>query len=197
MQKFLEKVPLRFNDVTVTDAGINTDEFLRAAQGVVMLFDELGSAAFMPVKSDIEGNINKVRTKFLTNPLQFDTLEKIIYAEAGTKDRTATQGLLWLKRGLDFTAKGIARNIADMSEELSDSFTDAYTKTLKEFHNFIIKGVFSMAMKACPARNDFYAKLGGSYNDVVGDLRPWVDALQNLVDKLSDFYRKGSYDKGL
>ncbi|KAJ1648516.1 hypothetical protein J3B02_000137 [Coemansia erecta] len=197
MPKFLDKVPFRFNDVTVTDAGINTDEFLRAAQGVVMLFDKLGSAAFLPVKSDIEGNINKVRTKFLISPLQFDTLEKIIYAEAGTKDRTATQGLLWLKRGLDFTAKGIARNIANSSEELSDSFTDAYAKTLKEFHNFIVKGVFNLAMKACPARNDFYAKLGGSYEDIVGDLRVWVDALQKLVDQLSEVYRKGAYDKGL
>ncbi|KAJ1813638.1 hypothetical protein LPJ75_003102, partial [Coemansia sp. RSA 2598] len=185
MQRFLDRVPFKFNDVAVTDAGINTDEFLRAAQGVVMLFDELGSAAFLPVKSDIEGNIGKVRAKFLTNPLQYDTLEKIITAEAGTKDRTATQGLLWLKRGLDFTAKGIARNIAQPGEELSESFTEAYRLTLKEFHNFIIKGVFNMAMKACPARKDFYAKLGGSYEDIVDDLRVWVDALQKLVDSLS------------
>ncbi|KAJ1960915.1 hypothetical protein GGI12_003541 [Dipsacomyces acuminosporus] len=200
MATFVERVPRRFNSVTVTDAGINTKEFLEAASGVVMLFDELGSTAFAPVKSDMNGNITKVRTKLESNPAEFDTLEKIILSEAGTKDRTATQGLLWLKRqcrGLEFTALGVSKNLANTNEELTTSFTEAYGKTLKQYHNFVVKGVFSLAMKACPYRKDFYEKLGGNNDQVFADLKVWVDALQQQLNQLNVFYAKGAYDKGL
>ncbi|KAJ1938399.1 hypothetical protein FBU59_004452 [Linderina macrospora] len=197
MATFVERVPLRFNNVTITDAGINTKEFLDAASGVVMLFDELGSTAFAPVKSDISGNIAKVKAKLDSDPAKYDTLEKIILAEAGSKDRTATQGLLWLKRGLEFTALGLSKNLATPSEELSKSFTDAYQATLKQFHNFVVKGVFNLAMKACPYRKDFYVKLGGDNDAVYGELKVWVDALQAQLNQLNVFYAKGSYDKGL
>ncbi|KAI8320998.1 glycolipid transfer protein [Martensiomyces pterosporus] len=197
MATFVERVPRRFNDVAVTEAGINTKEFLEAASGVVMLFDELGSAAFGPVKSDINGNITKVRAKLESGPAEFDTLEKIVLAEAGTKDRTATQGLLWLKRGLEFTALGVSRNLANANEELTVSFTEAYGKTLKQYHNFVVKGVFNLAMKACPYRKDFYEKLGGDNEQVYADLKVWTDSLQQQLNQLSVFYAKGAYDKGL
>ncbi|KAJ2051924.1 hypothetical protein GGH13_008555, partial [Coemansia sp. S155-1] len=67
MSTFVERVPLRFEQVTTDETGINTAEFLDAARGVVMLFDELGSAAFVAVKSDISGNIDKVQAKYDTD----------------------------------------------------------------------------------------------------------------------------------
>ena len=36
---------------------INTTQFLEAAESLTTLFDVLGSAAFKPVKSDMQGNI--------------------------------------------------------------------------------------------------------------------------------------------
>ena len=49
-----------FADVSVDSAkdnAINTTEFLEAAESLTTLFDVLGSTAFKPVKSDIQGNI--------------------------------------------------------------------------------------------------------------------------------------------
>lgn len=49
-----------FADVTISADGeqkINTTEFLAAAESLTSLFDVLGSVAFKPVKSDMEGNI--------------------------------------------------------------------------------------------------------------------------------------------
>ncbi|KAJ2379183.1 hypothetical protein IW150_000342 [Coemansia sp. RSA 2607] len=196
MTSFISRVPRKFSDVDFEN-GIDTVQFIEAATGVVMLFDELGSAAFTVVKSDISGNIEKIRTKHASNPAEFSTLQKIVLAEAGTKDRTATQGLLWLKRGLEFTAEGISRNLENKSDELSKSFTEAYEKTLKQFHNFIVKGVFNVAMMACPARADFYKKLGDSEEAVTPGLQEWVQALQNLLRILNAFYEQGNYGKGL
>ena len=39
------------------DNAINTTQFLEAAESLTTLFDVLGSAAFKPVKSDMQGNI--------------------------------------------------------------------------------------------------------------------------------------------
>ncbi|KAJ1654700.1 hypothetical protein GGF44_005234, partial [Coemansia sp. RSA 1694] len=183
--------------VTTDKAGINTAEFLDAARGVVMLFDELGSTAFLAVKTDISGNINKVQAKYDSDKAAFNTLEKIVLAEAGTKDRTATQGLLWLKRGLEFTAQGLSRSLSNAAEELVDSFRQAYEVTLKPLHGFVVKAVFNVAMAACPYRKTFYEKMGGDNDAVRKDLQVWVDALQKHLDLLNDLYRKGAYDKGL
>ncbi|KAJ2683836.1 hypothetical protein IWW39_005274 [Coemansia spiralis] len=197
MSTFVDRVPRKFEQVTVDEAGINTAEFLDAARGVVMLFDELGSAAFVAVKSDISGNIDKVQAKYDADKAAFSTLEKIVLAEAGTKDRKATQGLLWLKRGLEFTAQGLCRSLSDTAEELADSFKQAYEVTLKPLHGFVIRAVFNVAMAACPYRKTFYEKLGGDNEAVFKGLEVWVTALQKQLKQLDDFYKKGAYDKGL
>ena len=44
--------------------------------------------------------IKKIRTKYEENSNNFNTLQKIVLAEANTKIKTATQGLLWLNRYL-------------------------------------------------------------------------------------------------
>ncbi|KAJ2824943.1 hypothetical protein IWW50_003086 [Coemansia erecta] len=201
----------RFQDVTVSEAGdINTAEFLEAAEGVVKLFGTLpalqvnthvlDSAAFYPVKTDLSNNIKKVREKSLSKPADptvYDTLQKIIVAEAKEGDRTATQGLLWLKRGLELTAMALKRNLENEKETLSESFTEAYNNTLKQFHGFIVKKMFGMAMIACPDRETFYKKIGGDKEGAHEQLLVWVDALQKLLNELNIFYAKGAYDKGL
>ena len=47
-------------------------------------------------------------------------------------------------RGLQFTVTALKRSIANELEELSVSFSEAYNVTLKQYHNFIVKGVFSV-----------------------------------------------------
>lgn len=89
--------------------------------------------------------------------------------------------------GLDFTAQAIRRSIDNPTEELSDSFRTAYANTLKAFHSFMIKPLFSAAMSACPYRKDFYAKL--SSDPVVGkqELEVWLAALEERVSILKQF----------
>ena len=64
--------------------------------------------------------------------------------EKGEKKRTATEGLLWLLRGLEFTCKALQNAQADNAKELSVAFTESYGATLKQFHNFVVKGIFSV-----------------------------------------------------
>lgn len=150
--------------------------------------DTMGTA-FSMVKSDLAGNINKIRTRHDAAPAVSGTLQELVNAERADKQSTATDGLLWLKRGLDFTAQGLRRNVQDPTEELSKSFNKAYENTLYKYHSFMVRPVFSLAMKACPYRKDFYEKLGKgsvSWNDEAMEL--WLAALERVVAILNAFY---------
>lgn len=92
--------------------------------------------------------------------------------------------------GLDFTAQAIRDNLDNPSKELADSFRDAYSKTLKEHHSFVVKPVFNAAMSATPYRKDFYAKLGDDNAKVDAALKQWVEALERQVAILQEFQKR-------
>ncbi|KAI0049965.1 glycolipid transfer protein [Auriscalpium vulgare] len=203
MAPYLESVT-SFADVPITDAGVDTLAFLKAADGLVGLFDLLGSAAFSVVQSDLRGNITKVRARYDAAPKLSDTLEKLVVNEKGEKKRTATEGLLWLLRGLSFTCKALQNAQANASEELAAAFAKSYEVTLKKFHNFVVKGVFAVALKACPYRAVLFDKLkadpsGGppaTQEKVDEELSRWLGALASIVARIEEFYEKGGYGKG-
>ncbi|CCL99051.1 uncharacterized protein FIBRA_01062 [Fibroporia radiculosa] len=203
MAPYLETVK-SFADVTVSDDGVDTLQFIEAANGVVGLFDLLGSAAFTTVQNDLKGNIVKVRARYDATPDLSGTLEQLVENEKGEKKRTATEGLMWLLRGLSFTCKALQYAQKERSQELSAAFSQAYDATLKKFHNFMVKGLFAVAMKACPYRADFYAKLATDPNGgpaVLAErldesLDDWLAALDSIVTRLETFYERGGHNKG-
>ncbi|KAI3627873.1 hypothetical protein CBS14141_001874 [Malassezia furfur] len=177
MSTYFDTLQTTYNDVPITENGVATVEFMSATEGVVALFDLFGTAAFGVVQSDMNGNIAKIRTRLLeTGPEKSGTLELLVQNEGkpGDKKRTATEGLLWLLR-----------------EELSVSFTKAYEDSLRKYHSIML------AMKACPYRKDFYAKLGAPQDRVNAQLEEWVTSLERIVRELQQFYEQGNYAKGL
>ncbi|KAJ2506435.1 hypothetical protein H4217_009022, partial [Coemansia sp. RSA 1939] len=73
MATLQDLITRRFEDVRIfEDGGISTVEFLEASEGVVKLFGKSNAP-------------RKVRTKYKSDPEAFDTLQKIIAAEAATK----------------------------------------------------------------------------------------------------------------
>jgi hypothetical protein len=143
--------------------------------------------AFNPVKSDILGNVVKIRTYQLSSPLSSTTIQSLVLSELAQKKHTATEGLVWLVRGLDFTCQALSRNMMIESEELSTSFRNAYGNTLKPHHSFLVKPVFSAAMSATPYRKDFYEKLGKDQPSVKLEGTKWLEALEKQVVILKDF----------
>lgn len=173
--------------VDATTKGINTPDFLEATESLVTIFDALGSVAFSPVKSDMLGNVKKIRERFLAAPTESETVQDLVRNEIKTKKHVAAEGLLWLTRGLDFTAQALDKNISNPSQELADSFREAYSGTLKPHHGFLIKPIFSAAMGATPYRKDFYAKLGSDEAKVQGDLAVYLKSLKEIVVILQEF----------
>ena len=85
------------------------------------------------------------------------------------------------RSGLDFTRIALAENLSSPTAELSASFRGAYGETLKPFHSFMVKPIFSAAMSACPYRKDFYIKLGEDEEKVQEELKVWLAALDKII----------------
>ncbi|GAA5881169.1 hypothetical protein JCM1840_001627 [Sporobolomyces johnsonii] len=197
MSTYFETVSKSYVDVPVSDAGVDTLAFLEATEGLIKMFDLLGNSAFAIVQNDMNGNVTKIRNRYLATPAQSATLEQLVDNEKGEKKKTATEGLLWLLRGLKFTQVALARSQADKNEELADSFTKAYEQTLKKYHSFVVKPLFTLAMKACPYRKDFYAKLGPPEAPVDSELSKWNAALSEIIARLEAFYERTNAAKGM
>jgi len=111
---------------------------------------------------------------------------------------------MWLLRGQLFTCKALQSAQANASEELDVSFNKAYEGTLKPHHNFVVKRVFAVAMKACPYRADFFTKVkadpaGGppSSDEHLNErLNQWLTGLDGIVTRVQTFYKAGGHDKG-
>uniref|UniRef100_A0A914IFN8 Glycolipid transfer protein domain-containing protein n=1 Tax=Globodera rostochiensis TaxID=31243 RepID=A0A914IFN8_GLORO len=145
---------------------IPTEQFLKACQGIAEFVGFLG-LAFVPVKKDIVGNVHKVRTKFDTDRQRMEMLQDLVdidLAENGGKIGAATEGLLWLKRGLEFMLELLKALVRDYknarmkgedlskTENLSGILSDAYERTLKRHHNFVSKQIFKVVLHAAPYR---------------------------------------------
>ncbi|CAG7826434.1 unnamed protein product [Allacma fusca] len=51
-----------------------------------------------PVKSDVEGNVTKLRKVYSTNQEKYEFLQDMIRCEMAIKKSAAPDALLWLKR---------------------------------------------------------------------------------------------------
>ncbi|QPC76464.1 hypothetical protein HYE68_007216 [Fusarium pseudograminearum] len=179
-----------FVDVPVDAANgdaVSTTEFLEASESLTTIFDAIGGMAFGPVKKDILGNVEKLRARQAAAPAESGTVQDLVRNELKTGKHTATEGCLWLVRGLDFTCQALERNVANSSEELADSFRTAYGNTLKPHHSFVVKPIFSAAMSAVPYRKDFYAKLGENPQQVEADLQTYLASFTKIVNILKAF----------
>lgn len=152
-----------FSDIELLeDSGIPTEAFLASCYAVVPVLDKLGPTVFAPVKMDLVGNIKKVNQKYITNKEEFTTLQKIVLheveADVAQVRNSATEALLWLKRGLKFL-KGFLTEVKNGEKDIQTALNNAYGKTLRQHHGWVVRGVFALALRAAPSYEDFVAAL--------------------------------------
>lgn len=188
------------------DGGIPVQPFLGCCRSLVPIFDKFNVTAFAPVKMDFQGNIRKIQQKFSTRPADFSTLQRIVSAEIKSRQNhlssSATVALLWMKRGLEFIRE-IFREMLDGQPDLSLAVNNAYSRSLKPFHGWVIRGVFAVAVKALPYKEDFIIQLraDGSSGEgsiflqsVMDDLDVYSTALDVVLRILNDFYKSHALD---
>ncbi|KAM6450179.1 pleckstrin homology domain-containing family A member 8 isoform 1-T1 [Liasis olivaceus] len=200
---FFSAMNYRFSDIKLfEDGGIPTEEFLKSCYEIVPVLDKLGSTVFAPVKMDFEGNIKKINQKYITNKDDFCTLQKIVLHELSTEvaqiRHSATQALLWLKRGLKFL-KEFLTELKNGEKNIQTALNNAYGRTLRQYHGWVVRGVFALALRASPTYEGFVAALSlrecdnqeeAFFNGMQRDLNIYLPAMEKQLNILDTLYEE-------
>lgn len=199
-ETFFSLLPHRFGEESMFEGeAIKTETFLNACRGILPVLDVLGPTTFAPVKSDISGNIAKIAARLQADPLQNVTLQNMVRLEMMKRTTkasgSATDALLWLKRALEFICVFL-KQVAEVTDEsLSEPAGVAYAATLSRYHGWMVRGIFSLAMKSVPYRRDFLAALGPAVPDaVLADMTQFADGLDRVLSALKSFYLDNKLD---
>uniref|UniRef100_A0A8C5CH48 Pleckstrin homology domain-containing family A member 8 n=1 Tax=Gadus morhua TaxID=8049 RepID=A0A8C5CH48_GADMO len=200
-------VIFRFSDIRLEDdRGIPTQDFLDSCYAIVPVLDKLGSTVFAPVKMDFVGNIKKINQKWLSDPNSFPTLQSIVLHELQTATaqvrNSATEALLWLRRGLRFL-KEFLSEVHSGEQDIHGALNNAYGRTLRQYHGWVVRGVFALALRASPSYESFTAALVSQEGDQLKpgftsgmrrDLSVYLPAMEDQLGILDDLYDEYSLE---
>ncbi|XP_060104703.1 pleckstrin homology domain-containing family A member 8 isoform X2 [Heteronotia binoei] len=200
---FFSVMSNRFSDIDLLEnSGIPTEEFLQSCYAIVPVLDKLGSTVFAPVKMDFVGNIKKINQKYITNTNEFNTLQKIVLHEVNTEEaqvrNSATEALLWLKRGLKFL-KEFLTELKKGEKNIQTALNNAYGRTLRQHHGWVVRGVFALALRASPTYECFVAALSVGecdnqeelfYRGMQRDLNTYLPAMEKQLGILDALYEE-------
>ncbi|TMS11186.1 pleckstrin homology domain-containing family A member 8 [Larimichthys crocea] len=203
VETFFSTMSHRFSDIRLDDDnGIPTQEFLDSCYAIVPVLDKLGSTVFAPVKMDFVGNIKKIHQKLMSDPDNFPTLQSIVLREVGTDvaqvRNSATEALLWLRRGLKFLKEFLSEVNAGQ-QDIQGALNNAYGKTLRRYHGWVVRGVFALALRAAPSYQSFSAALvtkegdelkSGFTSGMYRDLGVYLPAMEKQLAILDALYEE-------
>jgi len=186
-----------FADVLLTDQGVETSSFLEASDGLVKMFDLLGSPVFQFVKVDLRGNIAGVRARYESAGSTSNTLEGLLESERLESQNHATGCLVRLIRGLSLTCKALRLMREDPNTELYTCFQLSYDQVLRHHHSWVVNSLAYLAIRSTPHRRDFYTQLsqGGDVQKFDSELAKWLAALHEIVERMSKFLEQGNFGR--
>ena len=168
--------------------------FADASLALISVFDLISGMGI--ASSDMRGNALTIQNAAQAAP--GETLASLVNAETADKDagtlgklagdgKTVSCALLWLGRALNFILKMLSVMMAEPTKKMSDCVYAGYEVSLRPHHGMIIRGTFSVAVKAAPNRDTFIAKLGPSEAEVFGLIGAEMKDMEELVGAISAF----------
>ncbi|XP_038053815.1 glycolipid transfer protein-like [Patiria miniata] len=185
------------------DRRIQTLPFLLAStESILPVIDMLGPNAFAFVKSDVNGNMKRVRKRYDEDPEKFSTLADIIEIDVkenkGLKSNSTTEALLWLSRALNFICT-ILKNVIEgnvKDNSIIPALSTAYKATLEGYHSWFVRKAVELAFHAAPYYTDLISKLsnGESQEVVLKDIREYDTCLQEHVSAIQELFIANGLD---
>uniref|UniRef100_A0A1A8FLE7 Glycolipid transfer protein b n=2 Tax=Nothobranchius korthausae TaxID=1143690 RepID=A0A1A8FLE7_9TELE len=184
------------------DKSVDTKTFLDNVSKLPLFFDCLGSKVFTVIKSDINGNITKIKAVYHKDPAKYVTLQDILEAEREAYEAEwpkvgATLALMWLKRGLRFI-QVLLQSLADGERDENNpnlirvNITKAYEQALKRYHGWVVQKVFSAALLAAPYRSNFLKSLSKGEEvkeeDCLENVRHFLVNYTMVIDAIYEMY---------
>ena len=112
-----------------------------------MLPDFLGKSSFAPIKTEVKGHIKCLKTKHLSNSQAFTFIIDILQQEKNCKKssvpNSATWSITWILRHLSFLHHFL-HTFLTTDQALQEALNSSYENTLMEFHDQVIRNVFTV-----------------------------------------------------
>eukprot|EP00051_Salpingoeca_urceolata_P005535 m.74168 g.74168 ORF g.74168 m.74168 type:complete len:161 (-) comp14411_c0_seq2:115-597(-) len=108
-----------------------------------------------------------------------------------------TTHLLSTTRALSFIRVFLSEVVNPSKQALTACATKAYEQTLRKYHNFLVRGIFSLAMKAVPTRENFFKALGGTKTDEAGvtaQINVYLAEMTEQLNAIDLFYAQNQLD---
>merc|ERR1712062_349539 len=195
MESFFGKTETKFSAINL-DNGVQVIPFLNACREYGFFYDLFGGTVFMPIKADVNGNINKLQGWYDADKNN-DTLEKILENEInnGTTESkgSATDALLWLKRGLWMMVK-FMQSMLNGERNATKSFNAAYEVSLKPHHGWMVQKMFGVGLSMIPDYQGFLiamtsADFSGNKEEVVmREMGEYISSLNDVLLHIDQFY---------
>ena len=158
------------------------------------------------VKSDMVGNADKMWKHLADTAKQGKTIEELMDAEikdggdkAKSKEGTVCLAMLWLKRALKLVEGILKEMLANPTKKLTECVQTAYDGSLKKAHNFVMRGTFSVGVKAAPNRETFMKKLFPASSDPEAELKKLgekdVPKLTLILTTIETYQTKNGIEK--
>ncbi|XP_017115017.1 glycolipid transfer protein [Drosophila elegans] len=165
---------------------LETQAFLAASKEIVTVIETFGKL-FTPVINDMNGNINKLTKAYGSDVLKYQYLDDLIVLNVNV-DNFAANALLWLKRGLQLICAFFENiyNDAQAKEALKQHLQDAYERTLKPYHGFIVQSTIKIIYSWVPTRSQLLGQGAAQEEnmEVLASFLPTMRAHLDAIDAL-------------
>ncbi|XP_011290767.1 glycolipid transfer protein [Musca domestica] len=177
----------------VIDDKLETEMFLTSSNEIVDVIRSFGSL-FTPVISDMTGNITKIRKAYEKNCQKYKYLDDLIILNIGV-DNTAANALLWLKRGLQLICTFFENiyNDVQQSDVVKKHLQDAYEKTLKPYHGFIVQSTIKIIYSWVPTRSQLIGQ-GPDHDENIKVLATFLPTMRGHLDRIDALLKKHNLD---
>ncbi|XP_065365876.1 glycolipid transfer protein [Calliphora vicina] len=172
---------------------IETELFLAASNEIVDVIRSFGTL-FTPVISDMTGNVTKIRKSYEKDPIKYKYLEDLIILNVNV-DNFAANALLWLKRGLQLICTFFENifNDQENTEVVKKHLQDAYEKTLKPYHGFIVQSTIKIIYSWVPTRSQLIGH-GPQHDENIKVLETFLPAMRCQLDRIDNLLKKYDLD---
>lgn len=105
---------------------------------------------------------------------------------------------MWLKRGLKFLFQFLTE-VKNGESNIQTALSNAYGKTLRQYHGWVVRGVFALALRAAPTYEGFVAALAVHEGDenhkfffdgMMRDLNLYLPAMEKQLNLLDTLYEE-------
>ncbi|EDX16616.1 GD24819 [Drosophila simulans] len=157
---------------------LETQAFLAASKEIVTVIESFGKL-FTPVISDMNGNISKLTKAYGADVVKYQYLEDLIVLNVNVDDFAANALNIY--------------NDAQAKEALKQHLQDAYERTLKPYHGFIVQSTIKIIYSWVPTRSQLLGQ-GDAQAENIEVLTSFLPRMRAHLDSIDALLKAHNLD---